>query len=49
MNIPDVFGPVLSLLGSIAICAGLLDFANVLNIPGNGLETAVAGFLAKNI
>ena len=52
MNIPDIFGqirPVLSLIGSIAICAGLLDFASVLNVTGSGLETAIAGFLVKHI
>lgn len=52
MNADQILGqvrPLLHLAGSIAIAVGLLDFANVLNIPGNGLETAVAGFLAKNI
>lgn len=52
MNVPDLFGqarPLLSLLGSIAICAGLLDFANLVNVPGSGLETAIAGFLVKHI
>lgn len=52
MNIPDLFGqfrPIFSLIGSIAICAGLLDFASVLNVPGSGLETAIAGFLVKHI
>lgn len=52
MNAPDIFGqvrPLLSLAGSIAICIGLVDFAGFGNIPGSGLETAVAGWLAKNI
>ena len=52
MNAPDVFGqvrPFLSLAGSIAIVIGLIDFAGLGNIPGSGLETAVAGFLAKNV
>jgi len=52
MNAPDIFGqlrPLLSLAGSIAICAGLLDFAGLVNVPGSGLETAVAGFLVKHI
>jgi hypothetical protein len=52
MNIPDVFGqfrPLLSLLGSLAIACGLIDYANLANIPGNGLETAVAGFLVKHV
>lgn len=52
MNAPDLFGqvrPILAIAGSIAICAGLLDFANLVNVPGSGLETAVAGYLAKQI
>jgi hypothetical protein len=52
MNIPDIFGqfrPLLSLAGSILIAAGLIDYANLANIPGSGLETAVAGFLIKHI
>lgn len=52
MQLPDVLGqfrPLLSLVGSIVILAGLIDFAGFANIPGSGLETAVAGFLAKNV
>jgi hypothetical protein len=52
MNIPDIFGqvrPLLSFAGSLAIAFGLVDYANLANIPGSGLETAVAGFLAKHI
>ena len=52
MNAPDIFAqarPILSLLGSIAICAGVIDAANLANIPGAGIETAVLGFLVKHI
>lgn len=53
LNIDQVFGqlrPLLQLVGSLMIIAGLLQWFGV-NIPvtGNGLELAVAGFLAKNI
>lgn len=52
MQIPDILGqfrPLFQLAGSIAIIVGLIDFAGLGNIPGSGLETAVAGFLAKHI
>lgn len=52
MQLPDVLGqfrPLLSLVGSIVIIAGLLDVAGFVNVPGAGLETALCGFLAKNI
>jgi len=52
MNADQLFGqirPILSLAGSILIAVGLVDFAGFGNIPGNGLETAVAGFLLKHI
>ena len=53
MTADQVFGqlrPVLSLVGSLAIAAGLLKFYGV-NIPitGSGLEIAVSGFLIKHI
>lgn len=42
--------PVLSLIGSVIIAAGLLDFAGV-NIPqiSDGIRLAVAGFLLKHV
>lgn len=42
--------PILSLIGSVLIAAGLLKFFGV-NIPmsGSGLEIAVAGWLLKGI
>lgn len=42
--------PVLSLIGSIIIAAGLLKFAGI-SIPthGSGLEIAVAGWLLKQV
>jgi len=52
MQIPDFLGqfrPLTQLAGSILIIAGLIDYAGVGNIPGDGLYTAVAGFLAKHI
>lgn len=47
MQLPDIFGqfrPLLSLVGSLVIVAGLAKFAGV-NVPisGSGLEIAVAG------
>ncbi len=52
MNAPDIFGqvrPILSLAGSIIIAVGLIDYAGVGNIPGDGLYTAFAGWLTKQI
>lgn len=52
MNAPDLFGtvrPLLHLAGSIVIAVGLIDFVGFGNIPGSGLETAIAGFLLKNL
>lgn len=53
MTSDQIFGqlrPILSLIGSVIIAAGLLKFFGV-NIPisGSGLELAVAGFLLKHI
>ena len=53
MNADQVFGqlrPILQLVGSILIVAGLLKFFG-LNIPinGSGLEIAIAGYLTKAI
>jgi hypothetical protein len=52
MQIQDIFGqirPLTSLVGSVLIIVGLIDYAGIGNIPGDGLYTAVAGFLTKNI
>jgi hypothetical protein len=52
MQIPDILGqfrPLFQLAGSILIIVGLIDYAGIGNIPGSGLETAICGFLAKNI
>jgi hypothetical protein len=52
MQIQDIFGqirPLTSLVGSVFIIVGLIDYAGIGNIPGSGLETAICGFLAKNI
>lgn len=53
MNADQIFGqarPILQLIGSALIAAGLLKFFGV-NVPisGSGLEIAVAGYLAKSI
>ena len=53
MTSDQIFGqlrPILGLIGSVIIAAGLLKFFGV-NIPisGSGLEIAVAGFLLKHI
>jgi hypothetical protein len=52
MQIPDILGqfrPLFQLAGSVLIIVGLIDYAGIGNIPGDGLYTAVAGFLTKNI
>jgi hypothetical protein len=53
MQTPDIFAqmrPILSLVGSIIIAAGLLKFAGVqIPVSGSGLEIAVAGWLLKQI
>lgn len=53
MQLPDVFAqlrPLLSVVGSVIIAAGLLKFAGVqIPISGSGLEIAVAGWLTRNI
>ncbi len=52
MNADQILGqlrPILSLVGSIVIAVGLIDYMGWGNIPGSGLETAVAGFLLKHV
>ena len=52
MNAPDIFGqvrPFLSLAGSLLIVAGVIDGFDLANIPGDGVKTAILGFLVKHI
>ena len=53
MTSDQIFGqlrPILSLIGSVIIVAGLLKFYGVqIPISGGGLEIAVSGWLLKNI
>jgi hypothetical protein len=53
MTSDQIFGqlrPILLLIGSVLIAAGLLKYFGV-NIPlsGSGLEIAIAGYLIKQI
>lgn len=53
MNFDQAMGqirPILSIIGSVLIVAGLLKFFGMaIPIQGGGLEIAVAGFLMKSI
>lgn len=52
MQIGDPLGqlrPVLALAGSLLIIAGLIDMTGLLAVPGDGIRTAIAGYLLKHV